>query len=871
MIKDNEMDIKDYEQFFGENCQRFSNDFLRILEYIETGLIRDLPNTNITIEYLILSLLGNKTSLAYDAMNELASEMALSIIYDGYFQLINATSVSAIKPNRVLKFSEEFIKCVDLADKEREKLKEEKITSVHTLLALLNDAFENDKFRMALNKIGIDYGGIYEHCIIDTINHKISNGEKIPHKTNLPINVDFDLPGGGKTQIIALPIDPNMLISGEMEPTIKVVKAKANNGGEDETPEYCININKKVREGKIQEVVGRENEFKEIIRTLGRRKKNNVILVGGEGVGKTAICEGLAYLIENHEVPNNLFGKEILSLDMTALIAGTTLRGMFEERVRNLIDILIEKKKYILFIDNIDAVLNDKGKNEYDISSMLSSVLENGDVQIIGTSSYKGFRKTFDSNPSLSRKFQKMQIEAPTIEEALNILRAVAPSYESFHKVKYTEDAIEYCVNLADKYITDRNLPDSAIDLLDEAGSDLNAQDTRNYEIITIRNEINETRGKILEAKKKDNFELVDELTAKNKELVSKMIETTNKIEEERTKNPPVVNFERILDIVAEKTGIPISKLTTDDKKKLANMEERIGSEVIGQDEAVETVCRALKRNRVGLKSGRTMGAFMLIGQTGTGKTLLAKKLAKEMFGSEKALVRFDMSEYTDKTSVNKLIGANPGYVGYEEGGLMTESIKNKKHCVLLLDEIEKADQEVYNMFLQVFDEGFLTDNTGQKIDFKNVIIILTSNAGAKSANEFGKGIGFEEDPEENKKRILIKELKKKFPPEFLNRLDSVVYFNSLNDDNLRKIIKIEMDKLKDKIIKMGSMLYYGDDTINYILEKTKEEKEFGARPILRAIQDEFEDRITDIIIEKDDNSFHSFTISIENNKVKIS
>ena len=546
---------------------------------------------------------------------------------------------------------------------------------------------------------------------------------------------------------------------------------------------------------------------------------------------------------------------------MTALIAGTTLRGMFEERVKGILDEIKADPSFILFMDNIGAILADKGKNDYEISAMLSRSLENGEIQVIGTSDFASYRKTFDKDPSLARRFQKIVVEAPTVNESLEILNGLKSTYEDFHHVSYDDDAITACVHLADRYIPERNLPDSAIDILDEIGS-LKGTIQESDELKDFRDEIKLLEAKIKGYTNEQKFDDVDFYQKELKNVKKKYNSAKKEFEQNRIDNPVRITKDDILEIVSIKTNIPVSNLTADDKKKLANMNERIKSHVIGQDDAIDTICKALKRNRIGLHNGGCMYSAIMQGPTGAGKTLTAKQLAKELFGDEKALVRFDMSEFSDKVAVNKLIGSNPGYVGYEEGGQLTETIKNKKHCVLLLDEIEKADPEIYNIFLQVLDEGFLTDNSGMKVDFKNVIVLFTSNIGAKAASDFGRGIGFNENEDVNKKRILLKQLRNKFPPEFLNRLDDVIYFNSLNNDNLKEIIKIEINKLSKRINNIGYNFEYDENVLDFILERIKDESEFGARPIMRAIQDTIEDKITDVLLEQEYEQGYMFKIS---------
>ena len=499
---------------------------------------------------------------------------------------------------------------------------------------------------------------------------------------------------------------------------------------------------------------------------------------------------------------------------------------------------------------------------------MLSQALDNGDLQVIGTSNFKSFRSTFDKDPSLARKFHKIVVNEPSTKDSIEILNGLKSRYENFHHVNYTNDAIISCVTLAERYIPERNLPDAAIDLMDEAGSLVGTSAQYNKEIKDLRKEVKGIQATLASLTNSNNATEIEQAKATLKDI-NKQIEKIKKEQDDKNiEKYDTVDSSVVLTVLSNKTGIPVTKLTNDDKKRLASIDERLKTEIIGQDEAIETICRALKRNRVGLSSNKCLASFLEIGKSGTGKTLLAKKLAKEIFGSEDALIRFDMSEYPDRTAVNKLIGSNPGYVGYEEGGQLTEAIKNRKHCVLLLDEIEKADPEIYNIFLQVLDEGFLTDNSGMKVDFKNVIVVFTSNIGTKAASDFSKGVGF--GTNDNTKKILIKELKNKFPPEFINRLNSVIYFNSLTDDNLKDIIKLEIKKTEQRLKSIGYDLVYDDSVIEYLLSIVKDEKDFGARPVIRAIQNELEDKITDLLLMNSYNNGYAFSASCENNSVMI-
>lgn len=843
-----------------------SDELNNLLEYIENDLSKDLPTLTIDSNYFLLGVLSQRDCDLYFRLNSCMTSFAIQNMYNTWYQVVSSKAIAAVKPNRKPSYDSKMKEILVNAEREAKELNSDVITSEHVFLSILSDVDESNKIRKVFNKAGITYG---------IMKNKVKEGRPMDDQEVTKVT----LPDGKKAEIHMIKAktleeakEKMKKMMGGMNPLDMLGDypgaSNKKQGKDAYVNEYCTNLNKLAQEGKIEKLVGRDREVGEIIRILGRKKKNNAILVGGEGVGKTAIGESIAWKIVHGDVPEFLLGKKIVSLDMTALMAGTTLRGMFEERVKGILDNVRDNPDFILFMDNIGAILADKGKNDFEISAMLSRALENGEIQVIGTSDFNSYRKTFDKDPSLARRFQKIMVEAPTAKESIEILRGLKNSYEEYHKVKYSDEAIVACVNLAERYVSERNLPDSAIDLMDEIGAQKSLVQESD-ELKELRIDISDY-DEILRTKKYENEKEKEVIEREKGEKIQQYNDAKKSFDEQKKNNPIEVTKEDILEIVSVKTGIPVNNLTSDDKKKLSKMNERIKEGVVGQDEAIETICKALKRNRIGLHKGGCMYSAIEIGKTGVGKTLIAKKLAKELFGDEKALVRFDMSEYSDKVSVNKLIGSNPGYVGYEEGGQLTEAIKNKKHCVLLLDEIEKADPEVYNIFLQVLDEGFLTDNSGMRVDFSNVIVLFTSNVGAKAAADFGRGIGFKENEEENTKRILTKELKNRFPPEFLNRIDDVIYFNSLTDDNLKDIIKIEMNKLSDNVVSIGHELEYGDDVVEYLLAIVKEEKEFGARPILRAIQDNIEDKITDAILDNDYESGHVFKISCCSDKSEV-
>lgn len=839
-----------------------SDELNDLLEFIYNDLSKELPTLTIDLNYFLLGALIQKNNNLSRRLRLCMITSTLEAIYNSFYQVVSSKALTALKSNRKAMYDKKFSEILLAAQDEAKQLGDTEVTSEHVFLAILADTDESNKIRKVFNKAGLTYGILKSKVAdksIDIVNNAVN--VETPFGVQSIKVIKADTPEEAMKQI-------QEQVSNDMENMGIQQVQKGKKGKNQFINAYCTDLNKLAETGKMEPLIGREKEINEIIRILGRKKKNNVILVGGEGVGKTAIGESIAYKIVNGDVPTFLQNKRIISLDMTAMMAGTTLRGMFEERVKGLMDEIKNDNTYILFMDNIGAMLADKGKNDFEISAMLSRSLENGEVQVIGTSDFASYRKTFDKDPSLARRFQKIVVEAPSIDDSIKILYGLTDGYEDFHKVAYGEGVIEACVKLADKYITERNLPDSAIDLLDEAGS-LIGTSNEPQTLKELKGQIYLFEERMEEAKKEKDYESADGISKEIIAVKKKYNEEKEAYEKNKIEHPLTVTVDDILNLVSVKTGIPVSNLNSDDKKKLAHINDRLKESVIGQDDAIDTISRALKRNRIGLSKNGCMYSAMLIGKTGVGKTLMAKKLAKELFGNENALVRFDMSEFSDKVAVNKLIGSNPGYVGYEEGGQLTETIKNKKHCVLLLDEIEKADPEIYNIFLQVLDEGFLTDNSGQRVDFKNVIVLFTSNVGAKAANDFGRGIGFKEDKEENTKRILLKELKHRFPPEFLNRIDDVIYFNTLSDDNLKSIITIELSKLNERMNSIGYSLKWDDALVNFVMKSIEDEKEFGARPIIRSIQDNVENLLTDKLLETDYASNYCFSVSCnESNEV---
>lgn len=839
------MNYKDNEQF--------SNEFKTFLGFIENTLSKELPTPVISMEYFVLGFLEKQDSFAYKVLNIYLTTHAINTIHETYFEMLNKKAISIVKPNRELKFDEKAQTLIDCAIKEAEKTPNgEKVTTIHLLLAFLNDYLPNNSVKKVFNHAGVDY-----NCILSkkegftlSTNTEVSSGNTQETKNNSPFQLSNILPmTGGRIEVIGV---DNINSITELLSGVGGGGSKPNKKTSIDT--YCFNISQMAKDKKIDDIINRDNELNEIVKTLSRRKKNNVIVIGESGVGKTSLVYGLAYLIEKQKVPMSLRNKRIMQLNPTSLVGGTQWRGMLEERLNLLVSELKKDRNTILFIDDIAQVFSEKSSIEKDSGNIWGNLLDTGDVQIIATSDFKGHKKVMDANPTFNRRFQKLVLESPSIEKTIEMLTSVKQEYERFHKVKYTDEAIKTCVVLAEKYLTEKKLPDSAIDVLDEVGAFLHVKATTSEELeklyadkISLENEINML-------KRTDQFAKADEKDKELQDNIVKINEIEAALKKELRLHPITVTVDDILENFSRSTNIPVTQLNSTDKHVLNDLNNMLKTDVIGQDEAIDKICSAIKRNRIGLSKTATYGNFLLIGSTGVGKTFLAKKLAKLLFGDENKMVRFDLSEYNDKTASNKLIGANAGYVGYENGGLLTEAIKNKKHCVLLLDEIEKADKEIFNLFLQVFDEGFLTDNTGNKVDFKNVIILATSNVGTKNAAVFGKGIGFNNDEEKNKKNILNKELKKKFAPEFLNRFNDIIYFNSLSDDNLRTIITNNIEEYKRILLEKHDIrLTYFNCTIEYILKVIEEEKEFGARPIARAIEREIIDKISDAILTTDE------------------
>jgi ATP-dependent Clp protease ATP-binding subunit ClpC len=639
---------------------------------------------------------------------------------------------------------------------------------------------------------------------------------------------------------------------------------------------FCRDISKAVEKGELDPVVGRQSEIKRVSQILSRRKKNNPVLIGDPGVGKTAIVEGLAQLICDGNAPRTLIGKRIFTLDLASIVAGTKYRGQFEERMKAVLEECKANPDVILFIDELHTIIGaGNASGSLDASNIFKPALARGELQIIGATTLDEYRENIEKDGALTRRFQQVLIEEPTLDETKTILNNIKEKYEKHHKVKYTDEAIEECVKLSDRYIMDRSMPDKAIDVLDEAGATTNVgvEKPENIKELEAKKlEINEKKKDVVVKQKyEEAAKLRDEEKKVIDELASAMAEWQAKLD----KNITIVGVEIISEVVSMMTGIPLTKISTQESKKLMALDAELTGKVIGQDDAVTKVVKAIKRNRIGIKDkNKPVGSFIFLGPTGVGKTHLAKLLAENVYGDADALVRMDMSEYMEKHSVSRLIGPPPGYVGYDQGGQLTEKVRRKPHCVILFDEIEKAHEDVFNLLLQLLDEGMLTDGLGRKINFKNALIILTSNIGVKEVSSFGKTMGFETASsivgEENRARgIIEKALKKKFKPEFLNRIDEAIVFNGLTPEDIHKIIHLEISKLKERVAEMNYNLEISQDAIEFLGRQGYDEA-YGARPLARAIQHYVEDPVADEILNENIAEGETIKITFDTKKEEL-
>ena len=657
-------------------------------------------------------------------------------------------------------------------------------------------------------------------------------------------------------------------------------KSKSKQTSASETPvldNFSKDLMKLASEGKLDPVIGREREIDRIAQILSRRKKNNPIIIGEPGCGKTAIVEGLAMKIFKGECPRSLLDKRIVLLDLTSIVAGTKYRGQFEERLKVILEEITNNKNIVVFIDEIHTLVGaGNSSGSMDASNIFKPALARGELQCIGATTLDEYRTNFEKDGALERRFQKIVVDAPNKDQTLEILKQSKDKYEDYHKVIYSDEILNLCVNLADRYITDREFPDKAFDILDEVGAKSQIEIKMPEAIEKLKEQAAEIKRLKQNVVKQQDYEQAAELRDRERKIISKLDEEKKKFEGEMNLHKKVIIPELVLEVVSNMTKIPVNKLNLDDKNSLLSLETDLSQSVIGQSEAVTKIAKAIRRNRLGIKDpNRPIGSFIFLGSTGVGKTHLAKQLARQVFGSPDALIRIDMSEYQEKHTISKLIGSPPGYVGHDEGGQLTEQVKNKPYSVILFDEVEKANKEIFNTLLQMLDEGHLTDSLGRKINFKNTLIIMTTNLGAKKVQEFGTGIGFSTSTssksmiDERKKDIITKELKNFFSPEFLNRVDEMVVFNSLNHEDIVKIVDVEMNKLISRLLEMKYKFTYDTSIVEHI-SKVGYDEQYGARPLKRAIQDEIEDLISEEVLKGSVKENSKYKLTIKDDRVTI-
>jgi ATP-dependent Clp protease ATP-binding subunit ClpC len=808
--------VKDVITYSKEEALRLGHDFIGT-EHLILGILRDGSGKAMTI----------LNSLAVD-FNHLRKKV----------EVLSPANSTGIQNNdkKNLHLTRQAERAIKTTFLEAKLYNSSAVSTAHLLLCILRN--DNDPTTKLMKKLKIDYETVKENYIA-MINNEEDFIENLPKAESY--NDDSGKDDGIKDNSFNNPTSGNKTTKKSKTPVL-------DNFGRD--------LTEMAEEGKLDPVVGREKEIERVSQILSRRKKNNPLLIGEPGVGKSAIAEGLALMIIKKKVSRVLFNKRVVTLDLASLVAGTKYRGQFEERMKAVMNELEKNDDIILFIDEIHTIVGAGGATgSLDASNMFKPALARGELQCIGATTLDEYRQYIEKDGALERRFQKVIIEPTSVEETITILHNIKGKYEDHHSVTYSDEAIDACVKLTSRYMTDRFLPDKAIDALDEAGSRVHITNIDvPKQILDLERQLEEVKVLKNSVVKKQKYEEAAKLRDDEKRIEKDLAIAQEKWEEDAKNNRIEVSEDNVADVVSMMTGIPVNRIAQTESNKLAHLPELIQAKVIGQNEAVNKVSKSIQRNRAGLKDpNKPIGSFIFLGQTGVGKTQLAKVLAKELFDSEDALIRIDMSEYMEKFAISRLVGAPPGYVGYEEGGQLTEKVRRKPYSVILLDEIEKAHPDVFNMMLQVLDDGHLTDSLGRKIDFRNTIIIMTSNVGARQLKDFGQGVGFGTaskvaQADDNSKGIIENALKKAFAPEFLNRIDDVVVFNALEKEDIDKIIDIELDKLYLRIKDLGYTLNLSDKAKDYIAEKGFD-KQFGARPLKRAIQKYVEDSLAEEII----------------------
>lgn len=832
-----------------------------VLQYSREEAVR-LQSSYIGPEHLMLGILRDGNGIAYDTLAEL--DVNLSLLKKKIEQNLKNSFDDSFDHSEIA-VTKETERVLRMSMLEAKLFKKTETGTEHLLLAILKDA--NNTAASVLLEENIDYRTVYNMLVNGTGMKRLEeeSDEIRDGYTDDDDDEDDDNFGGKKESSRS-----SGGAQGSAQPKSPNDTPVLDNFGSDMT--------RAAMENRLDPIVGREKEIERLAQILSRRKKNNPVLIGEPGVGKSAIVEGLALRIVQRKVSRILFDKRVISLDMASVVAGTKYRGQFEERIKAILNELSKNPNIILFIDEIHTLVGaGAASGSMDAANMLKPALARGEIQCIGATTLDEYRKNIEKDGALERRFQKIIVDPTTADETLQILQNIKDRYEEHHNVIYTPEALKACVTLTDRYISDRNFPDKAIDALDEAGSRVHISNiVVPKSIEDLEKKIEETKAEKVAAVKSQNFELAASFRDKERQYLLQLEAAKTRWEEELHESRETVDEDKVAEVIAMMSGVPVQRIAKAENLKLIEMAEILKSKVVGQDDAVQKVVKAIQRNRVGLKDpNKPIGTFMFLGPTGVGKTYLAKKLAEYLFDSSDALIRIDMSEYLEKFAVSRLIGAPPGYVGYEEGGQLTEKVRRKPYSVVLLDEIEKAHPDVFNLLLQVLDEGRLTDSLGRQIDFKNTILILTSNIGTRQLKEFGHGVGFNTQQlagtseKDFSRSVIQKALNKAFAPEFLNRIDDVVMFDPLDKDSIHKIIDIELEGLYKRVNNIGYQLVLTDEAKDFIASKGYD-VQFGARPLKRSIQKYLEDEMAEMIIRATVSEGDTILVDFDKEEQKI-
>tara|TARA_Y100001978_G_scaffold15738_1_gene12233 strand:+ start:197 stop:2773 length:2577 start_codon:yes stop_codon:yes gene_type:complete len=834
---------------------KFSPRLNDVLSYSREEALR-LGHAAIGTEHLLLGILREGEGSAAIILKALS--VNLSALRKVVESAIQNNEKNDFANSEHIELKKQAARAVKLTYLELKVFKSTEVRTAHLLLSMLKD--EDSVVTRALLQFNVDYDAVKNEFSMMLSDITSKEEDSIPPKAEFGDTSHEDE-------------DDELFANKPTRPT-QPANTKSNTPVLDN---FGRDLTKMASDGRLDPIVGREKEIERVSQILSRRKKNNPILIGEPGVGKSAIAEGLALRIVQRKVSRVLFNKRIISLDLAALVAGTKYRGQFEERMKAILNELETNPHIILFIDEIHTIVGAGGASgSLDASNMFKPALARGELQCIGATTLDEYRTNIEKDGALERRFQKVIVEPTNIKETIEILQNIKERYEDHHNVTYTEDALEACVALTNRYMSDRHLPDKAIDALDEAGSRVHINNINVPEnILELEKDLEDIKSEKGQVVKKQRFEEAARLRDKERQIEVKLKKAKSEWEEELKSNKETVTEENVAEVVAMMTGVPVQRIAEQETNKLIQMESELQSKIIGQDEAVTKIVKAIRRNRVGLKDpNKPIGSFIFLGPTGVGKTQLAKELAKQMFDTPDSLIRIDMSEYMEKFAVTRLVGSPPGYVGYEEGGQLTEKVRRKPYSIILLDEVEKAHPDVFNLLLQALDDGHMTDSLGRKINFKNTIIIMTSNIGSRQLKDFGQGVGFGTSAKKagansHAKGVIEKALKKAFAPEFLNRIDDVILFNSLEKEDIHKIIDIELKALFGRVDEMGYNLKLDEAAKDFIAEKGFDSN-FGARPLKRAIQKYLEDALAEEIINAHLEEGDTIKVSLDKDKLEL-